>query len=51
MEQKELRTALEGVKDPSRTDRRHILYKLEDMIIIGLFTLLCNGEDPADMEA
>lgn len=51
MELRELRTALEGMEDPRRTDRGHILHKLEDIIIIGLCTLLCNGEDFADMEA
>ena len=42
---------MEGIEDPRRTDRGHILHKLEDIIIIGLCTLLCNGEDFADMEA
>ena len=51
MELKELRTALAELEDPRRTDRGHILHKLEDIIIIGLCTLLCNGEDFADMEA
>lgn len=45
-----LKKALQGVKDPRRTRGGHILHKLEDIIIIGLSTLLCNGEDFTDME-
>ena len=45
-----LKKALQGVKDPRRTRGGHILHKLEDIIIIGLSTLLRNGEDFADME-
>lgn len=50
MELESLKTALSGVKDPRRTKQGHILHKLEDIIIIGLCTLLCNGEDFTDME-
>ena len=39
------------MEDPRRTVGGHILHKLEDIIIIGLCTLLCNGEDFTDMEA
>lgn len=46
-----MKKALQGVEDPRRTERGHILHKLEDIIIIGLCTLVCNGEDFADMEA
>ena len=38
------------MEDPRRTVGGHILHRLED-IIIGLYTLLCNGEDFTDMEA
>lgn len=51
MEVERLKKALEKLEDPRRTDGRHILHKLEDIIIIGLCTLLCNGEDFTDMEA
>lgn len=50
MEIETLKSALEQMKDPRRTGRGHILHKLEDIIIIGLCTLLCNGEDFTDME-
>ncbi len=50
MEIEELKTRLAKVEDPRRTGRGHILHKLEDIIIIGLCTLLCNGEDFTDME-
>ena len=51
MELERLKTALEKLEDPRRTVGGHILHKLEDIIIIGLCTLLCNGEDFTDMEA
>ena len=38
------------MEDPRRTNRGHILHKLEDIIIIGLCTLICNGSDFIDME-
>lgn len=38
------------MEDPRRTDRGNIRHKLEDIIIIGLCTLICDGEDFADME-
>lgn len=50
MEIEKLKTALAGIEDPRRTVGGHILHKLEDIIIIGLCTLLCNGEDFTDME-
>lgn len=46
----ELKTAIQNMKDPRRTNRGHILHKLEDIIIIGLCTLICNGSDFIDME-
>ena len=51
MEIESLKAALEELKDPRRTEGGHILHKLEDIIIIGLCALLCNGEDFTDMEA
>lgn len=50
MEIERLKTALEKVEDPRRTDRGHVLHKLEDILIIGLCTLVCNGSDFSDME-
>lgn len=41
---------LKKLKDPRRTDRGNIRHRLEDIIIIGLCTLICNGEDFLDME-
>ena len=39
-----------GIEDPRRTARGHILHRPEDIIIIGLCTLVCTGEDFTDME-
>ena len=38
------------MEDPRRTDRGNIRHKLEDIIIIGLCTLICGGEDFPDMK-
>ena len=46
----ELKAGLEGVEDSRRTNGRHILHKLEDIIIIELCTAVCGGEDFPDME-
>lgn len=46
----ELKEALSEVKDPRRTDRGNIRHRLEDIIIIGLCTVIGNGEDFEDME-
>ena len=45
-----LKDALRGVKDPRRTECGNIRHKLEDILIIGLCTVVCNGEDFEDME-
>ena len=45
-----LKASLAKVEDPRRTDRGHVLHKLEDILIIGLCTFACNGSDFADME-
>lgn len=50
MKIEELRERLARVEDPRRTKRGNIRHKLEDIIIIGLGTLICNGENFADME-
>ncbi len=50
MKIEELKTKLAQMEDPRRTDRGNIRHKLEDIIIIGLCTLICDGNDFADME-
>lgn len=45
-----LKTALTKIQDPRRTSKGHILHNLEDILIIGLCTLICNGSDFIDME-
>ncbi len=50
MEIKELKKNIQKVEDPRRTNKGNIRHKLEDIIIIGLCTLVCNGEDFPDME-
>lgn len=49
----EIRTLKEGIKnisEPRRTGYGNIRHKLEDIIIIGLCTVICGGEDFPDME-
>lgn len=50
MEIRELGERLQKLEDPRRTDKGNIRHKLEDIIIIGLCTIVCNGEDFSDME-
>ena len=50
MKVESLKKALRGVKDPRRTECGNIRHKLEDILIIGLCTIVCNGEDFEDME-
>lgn len=50
MKIEELKARLAKVEDPRRTDRGNIRHKLEDIIIIGLCTLICDGSDFSDME-
>lgn len=45
-----LKIKLESIQDPRRTSCGNIRHKLGDIIIIGLCTLICGGEDFADME-
>ncbi len=50
MEIKKLKTLVSRIEEPRRTDRGNIRHKLEDIIIIGLCTVICGGEDFPDME-
>lgn len=50
MEIKKLKEEIKKVSEPRRTKYGNIRHKLEDIIIIGLCTLICGGEDFADME-
>ena len=50
MEIKKAAERLRAQEDRRRTERGNIRSKLEDIIIIGLCTLICNGEDFVDME-
>ena len=47
----ELKMGIKKIKEPRRTGYGNIRHKLEDIIIIGLCTVICGGEDFADMEA
>ena len=47
----ELKMGIKNIKEPRRTGYGNIRHKLEDIIIIGLCTVICGGEDFADMEA
>ena len=41
---------LSELTDPRRTSHGNIRHKLEDIIAIGLCTVICGGEDFVDME-
>lgn len=45
-----LKEELRNVPDPRRTRYGNIRHKLEDIVIIGLCTVICCGEDFTDME-
>ena len=47
----ELKEEIKNIQEPRRTRYGNIWNKLEDIIIIGLCTIICRGEDFADMEA
>ncbi|MCI9079874.1 MAG: transposase family protein [Lachnospiraceae bacterium] len=47
---KTLKEEIKNVKEPRRTRYGNIRHKLEDIIIIGLCTVICGGEDFVDME-
>lgn len=46
-----LKEEIKNIREPRRTGYGNIRHKLEDIIIIGLCTIICGGEDFADMEA
>lgn len=46
-----LKKEIGSIKEPRRTKYGNIRHKLEDILIIGLCTFLCGGEDFVDMEA
>ena len=46
-----LKEEIKNIQEPRRTKYGNVRHKLEDIIIIGLCTLICGGEDFADMEA
>lgn len=50
MEIKKLKEKIKKVSEPRRTTYGNIRHKLEDIIIVGLCTVICGGEDFADME-
>lgn len=50
MEIKKLKEEIKNISEPRRTAYGNIRHKLEDIIIIGLCTVICGGEDFADME-
>ena len=50
MKIEDLKVSLKQMEDPRRTTKGNILHKLEDIIIIGLCSLICNGSDFVDME-
>lgn len=47
----ELKESLTNMTEPRRVRYGNIRHKLDDMIIIGLCTIICGGEDFNDMEA
>ena len=47
----ELKEEIKNIQEPRRTRYGNIRHKLEDIIIIGLCTIICGEEDFADMEA
>jgi hypothetical protein len=49
MEIRELKESLRGVRDPRRA-WGNLRHKLEDILIIGLCSTICCGEDFVDME-
>ena len=50
MKIEELREKLGKLEDPRRTNKGNIRHKLEDIIIIRLCSMICNGNDFSDME-
>lgn len=50
MKIEKLKGRLKSLDDPRRTNCGNIRHKLEDIIIIGLCSVICGGEDFVDME-
>ena len=50
MKIEKLKEELRNMTEPRRTRYGNIRHKLEDIIIIGLCTVICGGEDFTDME-
>ena len=50
MQIQRLKEEIKQVNDPRRTTYGNLRHKLEDIIIIGLLTIICIGEDFTDME-
>ena len=50
MEIKRLKEEIKNISEPRRTGYGNIRHKLEEIIIIGLCTIICGGEDFSDME-
>ena len=46
----ELKEKITIIREPRRVAYGNIRHKLEDIIIVGLCTVICGGEDYADME-
>ena len=47
----ELKTGIQEIKEPRRVSYGNIRHRLDDIILIGLCTVICGGEDYNDMEA
>ena len=50
MEIKALKEEIKKITEPRRISYGNIRHKLEDIIIIGVCTVMCGGEDFPDME-
>ena len=50
MKIEKLKEEIKNINEPRRTGYGNIRHKLEDIIIIGLCTVICGGEDFVDME-
>ncbi|MDR0425763.1 MAG: ISAs1 family transposase [Clostridiales bacterium] len=50
MDIKGLTERIGGIRDPRRTKYGNLRHKLVDIIVIGLCTIVCGGEDFVDME-
>lgn len=51
MKVSELKESISKITEPRRVRYGNIRHKLDDIIIIGLCTIICGGEDYNDMEA